>query len=697
MRITNLFTDFCISRPRTAILIAFLLSALAIASAQKLSLKTSNLDLIDQTLPEVENFIDFAQHFGTPNSLVIVFSGAPAEELVTAVQHAAQQLRQSAGVRKVLEKTPLFELDQEPKFEYLSNHDQSSYYIFLQPEDITTDVMVMAPLIQRIQEIVRDSLVATPEVQVGYTGIPRYSLDDQEVIQRDISRYSLLSLVLIALIFILAFHNIRRPLLAVGTLLLSVLLTLGVISCFPGHLTLLSAPFAMMIFGLGIDYGIHLINLIEEKLTAGVGEKVATAQAVSELTRTLATACLTSVAVMFVLTMSSFLGFRELGFIAGIGLLLCLVLMLTVFPALLSLSANNTPAKSKVDSQIGRLALWFQKPMLAPLAVSVSLALLLVPLPQFDSDYLNLQPKDSQSVRLERDMVLHSDYSPYFAAFVVDSMNEASSLAALLRSYEEIGMVRTLTDFITIPHLSDEEIERISRLPADKRPRLPEIEIPKEYQGIFENDQGEFAVYAYPAGNIWEPEIEQAFLDVVTEIDPSVTGMPILGKLMISRTKQALFETAVLALLALLVILAIDLKSTCLVLITAAIPILSIAWMHALMRLFGIPYNPLNIMALPIVIGISVDDSVHIVHRFIRENGNLEQTLISSGRSVVLTTMTTLAAFTSLALTSHQGLRSFSIILSLGITAALLLSLTALPWLLLKCQRRIILERTLND
>ena len=43
--------------------------------------------------------------------------------------------------------------------------------------------------------------------------------------------------------------------------------------------------------------------------------------------------------------------------------------------------------------------------------------------------------------------------------------------------------------------------------------------------------------------------------------------------------------------------------------------------MLALMRLCGIGFNPLDVMALPVVLGIAVDDGVHLVHRFLAESG----------------------------------------------------------------------------
>jgi hypothetical protein len=68
----------------------------------------------------------------------------------------------------------------------------------------------------------------------------------------------------------------------------------------------------------------------------------------------------------------------------------------------------------------------------------------------------------------------------------------------------------------------------------------------------------------------------------------------------------------------------------------------------------------------------------------------VEKTLAVTGRSVVLTSLTTIAAFGSLAFTSHRGLASFAITLCLGVGIALVVSVTVLPLLLNLLRRRLI-------
>lgn len=258
-------------------------------------------------------------------------------------------------------------------------------------------------------------------------------------------------------------------------------------------------------------------------------------------------------------------------------------------------------------------------------------------------------------------MVARSDLSPQFAAFVVDSRQEVLELAIRLRREPTVGAIHSELDLEALAAIGAEPDE-------DLRSR-------------FVTANGRRSVYAYPARDIWNEGEGNRFADAMTAIDPQVTGMPILGRYMIERSLRALFISASLSGFALLLVVGLDLRRVKATLIAVSPAFLGIAALLGLMRAFDLDFNPIAIMALPVVVGIAVDDGVHLVHRFLREGGKLEPTLAGSGRSVILTSATSLAAFGTLAFADHRGLASFALVLVLGISAALTLSLFVLPWL----------------
>ncbi len=104
-------------------------------------------------------------------------------------------------------------------------------------------------------------------------------------------------------------------------------------------------------------------------------------------------------------------------------------------------------------------------------------------------------------------------------------------------------------------------------------------------------------------------------------------------------------------------------------------------WLGGLMGCFGIPFNPANIMTLPLVIGIGVTNGIHILNRFAEERtpGILAK---STGKAVFVSGLTAIAGFGSLILAKHQGIRSLGEVMSMGMATCMIAALTFLPALL---------------
>jgi predicted RND superfamily exporter protein len=98
------------------------------------------------------------------------------------------------------------------------------------------------------------------------------------------------------------------------------------------------------------------------------------------------------------------------------------------------------------------------------------------------------------------------------------------------------------------------------------------------------------------------------------------------------------------------------------------------------MELAGLMITFMNIMAIPMIIGIGVDDGVHIVHRYNVEGSGAHHTVFSStGRAVLLTALTTMLGFGSLALATLRSLGSLGIALFIGVAACFVASILVIP------------------
>ena len=121
---------------------------------------------------------------------------------------------------------------------------------------------------------------------------------------------------------------------------------------------------------------------------------------------------------------------------------------------------------------------------------------------------------------------------------------------------------------------------------------------------------------------------------------------------------------------------------------------LTLLALPGLMKLVGLELNPLDVMALPVVIGGAVDNGLQLVHRFIAEQGDLRRALAGTGRSLALAAVTSIAGFGLVAFSAHRGLASFALLLTLGLATVLVNSMLVLPTVLELAAPRLLRARS---
>ena len=113
----------------------------------------------------------------------------------------------------------------------------------------------------------------------------------------------------------------------------------------------------------------------------------------------------------------------------------------------------------------------------------------------------------------------------------------------------------------------------------------------------------------------------------------------------------------------------------------AALPLaIGLVWTLGAMRLLGLSLNFANLVGVPLIVGVGIDNGVHIVHRVRLEGGaGIDVVLRRTGRAILIASLTTMVGFGSLALASHRGLESLGLLLLIGVGSCLLASIVVLP------------------
>jgi len=135
-----------------------------------------------------------------------------------------------------------------------------------------------------------------------------------------------------------------------------------------------------------------------------------------------------------------------------------------------------------------------------------------------------------------------------------------------------------------------------------------------------------------------------------------------------------------LTILVVLLVLWADFRSLKLALM-AMIPLLAGGlWMVGLLHSFGLMLTFVNVTALPMIVGIGIDDGVHMIHRYRREGyRQARRVLLSTGKAILLTTLTTMLGFGAMLGASYRGLVSLSLMLIIGVGACFLTTVLLLP------------------
>lgn len=215
----------------------------------------------------------------------------------------------------------------------------------------------------------------------------------------------------------------------------------------------------------------------------------------------------------------------------------------------------------------------------------------------------------------------------------------------------------------------------------DNSSPLKAEDLPADLRNRFIGKTGKHLLQVYPKGNVWARAEQEEFVKQLRSVDPNVTGTPVQLLEYTTLLKDSYIQAAWYALGAIAVMVMFHFRSVmCLILALFPVAIGTI-WMLGWMGWRGIPFNPANIMTLPLVIGIGVTNGIHILNRFAEEQ-NPNILAKSTGKAVLVSALTAIAGFGSLIPAKHQGISSLGTVMSLGIATCMIAGLTFLPAIL---------------
>jgi predicted RND superfamily exporter protein len=199
----------------------------------------------------------------------------------------------------------------------------------------------------------------------------------------------------------------------------------------------------------------------------------------------------------------------------------------------------------------------------------------------------------------------------------------------------------------------------------------------------------QFLITVYPAGSIYDGNFLNRFADDVERISDKVTGSGPLFKALLRIFGQDGRNAVILTLFVVFLLLWIDFQNPKHALMALTPLALGVFWMVGMMHLGGMKLSMMSVMGLPLIIGIGIDDGVHIMHRWRHEgNGKIRVVFSSTGKAIFLTSLTTMFAFGSLVFSAFPAFGQFGGALFLGVAACFLTTVIILPGILGLIERK---------
>jgi uncharacterized protein len=370
----------------------------------------------------------------------------------------------------------------DSEFQYQISRNGRMLFLRITPEFDKTALNPVQATINEVRKVMAEVGARHMDVEFGLTGIEVMESDETAAADRDSTYASIAATIVITIFIALAFHSLRLPIIAMVSLLCGIAWTFGFLTASIGHLQILSVVFVLMLLGMGVDYAVLLSSGYEvtrdKYPDTAEGFKAAMKETLVKMGPGMATGCLTA-ALAFATTLpTKFTGVAEMGLVSGVGLLLCLLAMFTIYPALLSIffwHGREVTAfdKRAVNFYSDKIPMFFSRHPRATLAVASVLCILSVGATSqksFDYDLMKLQPQGVDSIKWQDRIINDSGESIWFGVSITKDLAEARRRADEFRKLPTVAGIRGIG--LLFPEKDDLKIAEIKKLEAKLGPSL---------------------------------------------------------------------------------------------------------------------------------------------------------------------------------------------------------------------------------
>jgi predicted RND superfamily exporter protein len=599
--------------------------------------------------------------------------------------------------------------------------------LIVRPTQGVSDPKFTAAFMADVDRLLKEADAPGHGVRLSWIGgAYRHTHEDVVGIQRDLGSTTSVSALLVLLVLAVAFRSWRAPFLLFPPLVIANLVNLAFVALAIGSLNTYTSLGTAILFGLGIEFSVHLVSRYREQRAAGLTLEEAVEEAWGSTAPPSLTSALASSAGFLSLVIARFEGFSQLGIVLAVGLMLSFVAVVLLLPSLIGWLDKNPPAPRLLRQDDGPRATryaWAPAGFAAYAVITVIAAAVFLPRVSFEYDLSELRRDgmayDELSEAEQR--AARESYSPVVVTYRGPSgAAEASADRARLEAAIDGG---------TLPHIG-RVLSMEQALPPDQAERLPLVaaivtdaehpslrylptpvakalaplaglkvrtlsreDLPPGLRHMLGGgSETVHRLLLLPKGNMWDGREAEALAEELAAVlpeDREVAGEHIGVAHLMQLGFEDMRPIVLVASVLVALVTYVDLGTLVATLGALFAFVAGVVWTFVLMSLLDVRLSLVNLTGIPILLGIGVDVVVHLTHR-LRElgPGRIGTALRTTGVAVVVCTATNIASFGSLAMAGNRGVRSLGFLALLGMVFITVVGTTMLPLLWATIWRR---------
>ncbi|HRZ78726.1 MAG TPA: efflux RND transporter permease subunit [bacterium] len=614
---------------------------------------------------------------------------------------------------------------------YFATADGTMMEIKIHPEVASSlDMKEAGKIVGIVENTVKRIDPAKFGVTVETGGDYKSKLKQKNVLQNDILSTVAICIVLLSLTIIFYFRTLSSLFIVLIPLSFGIVSALFTSILIVKEFSLISAFSFAMLYGLGIDFAIHLLSRYSEERSKGVSMADALKISYDRVLGSIISGALTTAVAFLSLYFVEFRGFSDFGIVSGIGIITSLVAIVLFFPVFVVVVEKiypvaKAPRRLSLLSDIYRKLIRHPKTALALSAAVIALSAVSIFLIKFEYDMGNL----SYSIK-ERNSTLYANYRDEMKKekrgemdrtipnyILTDSLEEAKDAhraveSLMLQKHKREHPKMVLSVFSFVPDDQDEKLRIIrntrrmierkmnlfspplkQRIEKEIFPVLSvenEIEIDKLPEWIKDKTREKDGSF----GKIVKMTFSGNKKDINAVLGLKEDFGTIKGKLKDYKNRSTYFLLAdikrviekevpaaiLFSMIAVFITLLIMFRSFISSFAILLSLVSGIILMIGCSYLGGIKFNLYNLIVIPTVVGIGVDASIHIYHRYKTDGPEKLPTVLEmTGGAVLFSSLTTLTGFLSNITAKHAGVRSIAMMSSIGIVAVTIVALVIFP------------------